>query len=213
MQMYADMKPRSNKDAAANPRSALNKLCGVVREHKKAGIKMAPLMLAVQVVAGMLRAHVEAHGTDSLTPSRKDPLTHPIICGMLRTANGASRGALVVNWLIYFWIAVCATISVLAETGMRKGDVSKALASTKFTKGRLTFAKLVWSLHGLVTTALTLADLHGITEGDGCWLEYGVLKNDAFAEFFGSKPSWLPYSSAATRNACRSLSNLEIAAA
>ena len=47
----------------------------------------------------------------------------------------------------------------------------------------------------------------------GCWLVFGSLKNDAFAEFFGSKPAWLPYSADTKRNACRALVSLELLAA
>jgi hypothetical protein len=91
--------------------------------------------------------------------------------------------------------------------------VSKDRKSTPFKKGRLTFASLTWLLGGVRTAAPTAAQLRAVTEGDGCWLVYGALKNDAFGEFFGSKPSWLPFSSLAARNACRSLAALELAAA
>ena len=199
LHMYARMQPRSKKDPAANPRNALNKLYAVAREHKKRGYKMAPFTIAVQVVTGMLRQYVELHGTDSLAPSRKNPLTNVLILGMLRAPW---------DWTTYTLVAFRATVETLAETGMRKGDVSKAQKTTAFKKGRLTFASLKWRLNGVIIALPTLAEILPITEGDGCWLVYGSLKNDAFGEFFGSKPSWLPFSSIAARNACRSLAAL-----
>lgn len=202
--MYARMQPRSRKDPAANPRSALAKLYGVAREHKKRGYKMAPFTVAIQVVNGMLHRYVELHGTDSLAPSRKNPLTQEIIMGMLTAP---------LDWSPHHMVALRATFETLAETGMRKGDVSKAKKSTPFKKGRLTYASLTWLLAGVRVAAPTAAQLDAIAEGDGCWLVYGALKNDAFGEFFGSKPSWLPFSSIAPRNACRSLAALELAAA
>ena len=202
--VYARMQPRSKKDPAANPRSALAKLYGWAREHKKRGYKMAPFTVAVQVVNGMLHRYVELHGTDSLAPSRKNPLTQQIILCMLTAIDAIATG--------YRAVAARATFETLAETGMRKGDVSKAQKSTPHKKGRLTFASLTWLLGGARTPAPADAQLAAIAEGDGCWLVYGALKNDAFGEFFGSKPSWLPYSSLAPRNACRSLAALELAA-
>ena len=213
--MYAEMSPRSHADPAPNPRSVMAKVYGVAREHAKRGIKMAPLTMAAQVVQGMLRRYVEIHGADSLAPSRKKPLTNAIILLMLAARDCATLGgSLVVCWATYFWISVRATFSVLAETGMRKGDVSKATKSTPHKKGRLTFAKLKWRIGGVEMAAPTRAVFGGISDGgsDGCWLTYGALKNDPFGEFFGSKPSWLPYSSFAARNACRSLVELELAA-
>jgi hypothetical protein len=203
LHMYARMQPRSKKDPAANPRNALNKLYAVAREHKKRGYKMAPFTIAVQVVTGMLRQYVELHGTDSLAPSRKNPLTNVLILAMLRAPW---------DWTSYSLVAFRATVETLAETGMRKGDVSKAHKATAFKKGRLTFASLKWRVGGIVTALPTLTEILSITEGDGCWLVFGSLKNDAFGEFFGSKPSWLPFSSVAARNACRSLAALTTAA-
>ena len=212
MLMYADMQPRSKKDPAANPRSAMQKLYGVAREHKKRGYKMVSFELATRVLSGMLHKFVEDNDTDALAPSRKDPLTCEHIDGMLSVADGTSAGGLTVDWDSYLWTAVDATVSVLAETGMRKADVSKATAQTKLVHGRLTFRRLTWLINGVQTAEPTVAQLAAMTSG-GCWLVYGALKNDPYGEFFGSKPSWLPYSSSARRNACRSLVKLELAAA
>jgi hypothetical protein len=87
----------------------------------------------------MLRQYVELHGTDSLAPSRKNPLTNVLILAMLRAPW---------DWASYSLIAFRATVETLAETGMRKGDVSKAHKTTAFKKGRLTFASLKWRVGG-----------------------------------------------------------------
>ena len=219
--MYADMSPRSKDHVMANPRSALSKLYAVAREHKKRGFRMAPFSLAIQVVKGMLQRHVEEH--DILPPERKNPLNEEQIAGMLATPNGTSeasiresgtrrRGDLVVDYAEYMWIAARATFATLAETGMRKGDVSKATKSTAFKRGRLTFGRLTWEINGTRMAAPTLDDFKGMTHG-GCWLTYGALKNDAFGEFFGSKPSWLVYHPEDPSSACACLRRLEMAAA
>jgi hypothetical protein len=124
-------------------RADLREMCyAVAREHKKRGYKMAPFTFAVKVVTGMLRQYVELHGTDSLAPSRKNPLTNVLILAMLRATW---------DWTSYSLIAFRATVETLAETGMRKGDVSKAHKATAFKKGRLTFAGLKWRVGGNIT--------------------------------------------------------------
>ena len=45
------------------------------------------------------------------------------------------------------------------------------------------------------------------SDEDEAPLVYGSLKNDPFGEFFGSKPSWLPFSSLAASDATRDSSH------
>ena len=135
---------------------------------------------------------------------------------LTRSLEGATRAgtSLTVRWDEPFWVAARATLETLAETGMRKADVSKPTAGTPFKRGRLTFASLRWQLGGVRTATPTRAQLEaaGSHPGDGCWLVFGALKNDAYGERFGSKPSWLPYSATLSRCACRSLVALELLA-
>ena len=209
--MYANMSPRCKGDPAANPRSALAKLYGVAREHKKRGFRMAPFTVAMQVVNGMMQKFVDDHGADSLIPSRKNPLTNAMIDGMLSTIDGTVGSGLKVRWSLYFWVAVFATFAVLAETGMRKGDVSKPLKSTPHRKGRLTFDKVVWLINKIKVVAPTMLQFLGM-RGGGCWIRFGVLKNDAFGEFFGSKPVFLSFNPHERTNACNALRRLEMTA-
>ena len=224
LMLYAEASPRSSKDPAVNPRSIMNGLYGVGRMHKKRGYQMAPFTLATRVMVGMLRKYVRDYGTESLSPERKQPLTNAIITGMLRTPHGARRKGSklpAVDWDSDFWVAVAATLETLAETGMRKADVSKASEATAFRRGRMTFKSLRWRIAGVETASPTVAQLTSLWSGagsaeharDGCWLVYGALKNDAFGEFFGSKPSWLPFRSEAARCAARALARLELVAA
>lgn len=204
------MKPRSKRDPVANPRSALNKLHGVAREHKKRGYIMAPLTLAVQVMKGMLRRAVRMHGTDWLAPERKRPLTNAMVAAMLALADGTVGAGFLVDRSAYFWVAAFATLAVLAETGMRKADISKPAAGQATAKGRLSFASLTWEIDGVQFAFLTLAQLQAARVGYACYLVYGALKNDPFAEFYGSRPSKLEYSPAG--GACHALVALEMAA-
>ena len=211
--LFSRMRPRSKADPQANPRSALQKLRAVAREHKKRGYIMAPLTFAVEVMKGMLHEAVALHGTDWLAPARKLPLTNAIIIAMLAVADGLVGMGFVVTRSSYFWVAALATFAVLAETGMRKADVSKPLASSPKARGRLTFASLRWEIDGVKYASLSAAQLLAARPGYACYLVYGVLKNDVYAEFYGSRPSKLLYAAGAMPNACRALVGLELAAA
>ena len=215
LRMYPKMRARARADRGkgANPRSCLLKLYAVAREHKKRGYQMAPLTIAMKVMAGMLHKYVLDNGTDSLIPARKNPLTNKMIDQMVALPDGAAAEGFSMRMRRseYFWQAVIATIVVLSETGMRKSDVSKPLKSTPFTKGRLTLGSVRWRIGGVLVAAPTEAQLDtlGQSSSDGCWLVYGAMKNDAYGEHFGSKPSWLPYHPTDARNACREIASLE----
>jgi hypothetical protein len=114
-------------------------------------------------------------------------------------------GDLVVNWSDYFWVSVRATFESMAELGVCKADVSNTTMSARATEGRHTFGALRWHLGDVDTAAPTVAQLRAATNGDGVWFVFAAHKNDPFGEHFGSKPAWLPYSTSAPRNACRSL--------
>jgi hypothetical protein len=172
----------------------------------------------MQVMAGQLRLYVECHGTDCLAPARKRPFTNDIILRMLSTPNGTASGALRVHWSSYFWRAVRATFSTMAELGLCKGDISestapRATAVPRTGGGRHTFASLRWRFWGVAPPHPTAKQLRTIAEGDIVYFIFASPKNDPFGEHFGSKPAWLTFSSAAPRNACRSLVALELAAA
>jgi hypothetical protein len=61
--------------------------------------------------------------------------------------------------------------------------------------------------------ALTRAQLLAARVGYACYLVYGALKNDVYAEFYGSRPSKLEFADGPLPNACRELVRLELAAA
>jgi hypothetical protein len=172
---------------------------------------MAPLTLAQGVMKGMLHQAVQLHDTDWLSPARKRPLTNAMVLAMLSVETGLVGMGFVVDTSAFMWIAALATFAVLAETGMRKADVSKPAANAPFTLGRLTFAKVTWEIDGVQHAALTASQLHAARVGYACYLVYGALKNDPFAEFYGSRPSKLVYADT-PRNACKRMVALELAA-
>jgi len=144
--MYDDMRPRRRSDPAADPRSALKKLEAVRRRHAIRQIEMAPLRIVRLLIRGLCRMYIDAYGIDTLIPERKLPFSDTILRGLLNTPQGASRGALTVDWTSYYWTAVQACFATLAEEGSRKDEVAKESAKAPFRKGRFTFDSLRFKL-------------------------------------------------------------------
>ena len=73
--MYSEMRPRSHKDPAADPRSAAQKLRAVRRCHRKRWppIEMVPMGAVSGLVKGMLREYIDEHGVAGLVPKCPDP--------------------------------------------------------------------------------------------------------------------------------------------
>lgn len=72
-----------------------------------------------------------------------------------------------------YWISVFATFAVLAETGMRKADVSQA-GGGAFQRGRLSFGSLTWEIDGVHHTCLAIDQLRAARAGYACYLVYGA---------------------------------------
>jgi len=124
--MYTEMQPRSHKDPAPDPRSAKNKILAVDRIHKAAGYPQVAQDFVGLVLRGLLRRYARKYGIASLARNRKRPLSNAQILGMLQTPEGASRGNLTVVWAAYEWVAARALFETLAETGMRKAEVTRS---------------------------------------------------------------------------------------
>ena len=152
------------------------------------------------------------HGTDWLAPERKMPLTNAMIHAMLSAPDDTSGRGFTIDRSVYLWVSVDATFETLAETGMRKADVSKPLASTAHRKGRLTFKSVTYEIDGTPYAFLTVAQMLAQRVGYAMFLVYGSLKNDPFGEFYGSKPAKMLWRPAPQRSACRAVITMELLA-
>ena len=133
---YENMYPRRRSDPAADPRSAQKYIESVRRTHRVKGITMASMEVVRLAVKGLCREYIDAHDVHTLVPERKLSFTDTIVADMFRCPDGASRGALTVDWSSYYWLAVDACFQTLAEEGSRKDEVSKPTAATPFRRGR-----------------------------------------------------------------------------
>ena len=210
---YENMYPRRRSDPAADPRSAQKYIESVRRTHRVKGITMASMEVVRLAVKGLCREYIDAHDVHTLVPERKLSFTDTIVADMFRCPDGATRGALTVDWSSYYWLAVDACFQTLAEEGSRKDEVSKPTAATPFRRGRFTFASLVWFIDGReLRRAPTREELLTLKPGDGVLLKHGISKNDPFGSYFAATPSFLAYREGTDRCACRALARLELAA-
>ena len=210
---YENMYPRRRSDPAADPRSAQKYIEAVRRTHRVKGITMASMEIVRLAVKGLCREYIDEHDVHTLVPERKLSFTDAIVADMFRCPDGATRGALTLDWSSYYWIAVDACFQTLAEEGSRKDEVSKPTAATPFRRGRFTFASLVWFVDGReLRRAPTREELLTLKPGDGVLLKHGISKNDPFGSYFAATPSFLAYREGTDRCACRALARLELAA-
>ena len=213
LHFYERMHPRRHSDPAAKPISAEKIIESVARSHWTRGIRMVDLKVVRLACKGMCREYIDEHGVETLIPERKLPFTDTIIADLFKCRDGATRGALTVDWNAYYWIAVDACFETLAEEGSRKDEVAKKAATTPFRKGRFTFASLVWYLDGKeLLRPPTRVELLTLKVGDGVLLKHGISKNDPFGSYFAATPSFLAYREGDARCACKALARLELAA-
>ena len=149
--------------------------------------------------------------------ARKKPLTNVMINGMLACPQGAKRGDLELgSWNDYYWIAVAAWISLLAESGERKDEFTRKSLTAEYPMTKLTFSSLCWLIGGKEIPCPTKVVLNDMSEsrGDGIYVAHGTAKNDQLGLFFAPTPStsFFPFSKTATRNGARALRTLEFAA-
>ena len=169
--------------------------------HKRIGTPMAPLTMACVLVNRLLDDYVRRHGHDALMPKRKEPLTNQIIISMLYLPRGTpveggkckalpTSGR--VDWNELEWRSVRAMFATLAQTGMRKAEVSLP-ASEKFGKRHLSRAALAWRIGGRLLVDPTNEELEELAEGDYALLTVAPSKADQFGLVWSPAPIVLPY--------------------
>ena len=186
------MRKRPGWHTPPSPLSALQVLRGVRRVHKRLGVPMAPLTMAVVLVNRLLDDYVRRHGHDALQPKRKEPLTNPIIIGMLHLPDGTPIGSARVDWTALGWVALRAMYATLAQTGMRKSEVALP-ANETFCKRHLSRAALAWRIGGDFVTSPSAEQLARLAEGDYALLTVAPSKADQFGLIWSPAPIVLPF--------------------
>jgi hypothetical protein len=237
--MHYTMTPRSRKDPKAKPASAMAHVTAVRRCHQRQGYTMAKATSVNRTLKGLLRLYVLAHGPESLTPRRKDPLTNEHTEAILSVPNGTVLGALVVDWESDLFVTFRALLTLLRHTGARKADLipttedaftrplPSTLALAEMLPGAFireadpstarvssgggvpTRANISWQVGGQHYPELTPEQLHGLGPGDCAVFLPGGSKADFDATEFGARRVYLPFVDNIV-NAAKSLARLEL---
>ena len=192
------------------PSSVLNVLRNVRRAHKRLGITMAPLTLAVQATERLIQRYRDEHGPEALQPRRKEPLTNAIVVALLTLPTGTVVGSTAVDYARLEWISLRAQYAVHAQTGMRKSETCIPNGRA-FGKKHLSRANLAWKIGGVFVRDPSRVQLAALREGDFAVLIVAPSKADQHGLHWGQAPIYLPYHARDDICAARALAALELA--
>ena len=186
----------------AKPSSIMAILRGVKRAHKRHGIDTVPLAAAVRRCDALLRDYVELHGPEALVPRRKEPLTNELIVRLLYLPAGTPLPTRrsprrCVDWASPEFSSLRALFSTLAQTGMRKAEVSLDAGSV-FSKVHLSMANVRWVIGGTLHVAPSAELLRSLSDGDYALLTPPPSKSDQFALHWGASTVYLRFYSSLT---------------
>ena len=173
---------------AALPSSVLQVLRNMRRAHKRDGINTVSLQAATQAADGLLRDFLEEHGPLALIPKRKEPLTNEEIAEIFDFWGYLKVGKqdVLLDWAKPRHSSLLAMFHVLAQTGMRKAEVSLP-AKAKFDKTRLSMKNVRWRIGADVYDALTPALFERLKrEGGYALLRPPPSKADPFSLHWGA---------------------------
>ena len=197
---------------AALPSSILKVLRNMRRAHYRQGIQTVSLATAVRATDGMLKDFLLEHGALALVPKRKEPLTNEEICGIFCFSGqiGGPRSKKNFSWQAPEYSSLLAMFHTLAQTGMRKGEVSLP-PKVRFDKSRLSMRNVRWRIGGVVYDELT-PELYArlVAEGGYALLRPPPSKADPFSLHWGPCTIYLRFSATETINAARELAREEV---
>ena len=199
---YQSMRPRARDAVAPKPQSALAAVMAVRRVRRlQRDIELASTRLIGLALKGLLRDFVHHHGSDALLPSRKQPMTVPLLSSILALPLAWTSDAALFN----FRVMLC----TLLQTGFRKSEVALPNGES-FGPGRLSRASLTWFVHGSYHTSLSPALAAALSPGDAAVIVPPPSKADPFGLKFSSTPIYLPYDRDHVCNAAAHLAALEV---
>ena len=197
---------------AALPHSILKVAQNIRRAHVRLGIHTVPLASCVRATEGLLKDFILEHGPLALIPKRKEPLTNEEIASIFCFSGpiGSARSRRHLDWLSPEYSSLLAMFHTLAQTGMRKGEVSLP-KNARFDKSRLSMRNVRWSIGGVVYDELT-PELYArlCAEGGYALLRPPPSKADPFSLHWGPCTIYLRFSATEAINAARELAREEI---
>ena len=197
---------------AALPTSNLKVLRNMRRAHKRMGIDTVSLRAAVQATDGLLKDFLLEHGPLALVPKRKEPLLNDELFDMWKYGGYifTGRKRCLLDWRSPRFSSLLAMFHTLAQTGMRKAEVSIP-AKAKFDKSRASLLNLRWRIGGTVYDHLTPPLYERLVkEGGYALLRPPPSKADPFSLHWGPCTIYLRYSATERINSARELAREEM---
>ena len=192
------------------PGSVANVLRGVRRAHKRLGLPMASMSLAMRVCETLLNRYRDEHGPEALQPHRKEPLSNQQVAALVSLRQGTPVGSTRVDYSDLYWISLRAMYCTLAQTGFRKSEVCVP-DGKPFGRRHLSRANLAWKIGGRFVRSPTPEQLRGLRAGDFAVLTVAPSKADQHGLHWGQAPVYLPFHGPAVIvNAARALRDLEL---
>ena len=197
---------------AAKPESILKVPINIRRSHIRQGIRTVSLASCVRATEGLLRAFLLEHGPLALIPKRKEPLTNEEIRGIFAFSGriGGPRSRRCLDWDSPEYSSLLAMFHTLAQTGMRKGEVSLP-KNARFDKSRLSMLNVRWCIGGVVCNELT-PELYQrlLKDGGFALLRPPPSKADPFSLHWGPCTIYLRFHPTEAINAARELAREEL---
>lgn len=191
------------------PTSALQVILGVRRVHRRLGFELTPFRQVTSILKQLMHDYCERHGPESLLPHRKSPYQHWMVVALLDLcrAKDSLLGTRRVQPESIFWTSLTALIAVMAQSGLRKAEVT---SSKGFGKKDMSRASLYWVIQEVVVRSPTLAQLLGLKPGDYAALTPPPAKADQFGAIYGGLPMYFPFDATTPLCAARELQRLEL---
>ena len=209
----ARMPNQAGKIGAALPSSVLKVPSNMRRWHRRQGVVPVSLKAAVQATDGLLKDFLLEHGPLALVPKRKEPLTNEEILDMFNYSGdlyAGSRKRHQLDWTSPMFSSLLAMFHTLAQTGMRKAEVSLP-PKAKFDRSRLSMLNVKWRIGGRTYDYLT-PELYARLQKEGGYalLRPPPSKADPFSLHWGPCTIYLRYSATEKINAARELAREEM---
>jgi hypothetical protein len=192
------------------PTSALQVILGVRRVHRRLGYDTIPFRQVSAVLKSLMHEYCETHGPESLLPHRKSPLPHGVVLGLIDLCKevGVVIGSRVVHHSL-FWISLACLFAAMAQSGLRKAEIS---SQKSFTKKDMSRASLYLVLQGGEPVRNpTRLQLLNLKVGDYACLTPPPAKADQFGVIYGGLPIYLPFHPTTPLCAAREFQTLELA--
>lgn len=189
-------RPRNGRPAALVS-SAVKALCHIRKLHAEKGYPIVSSKLVAAQAKRLNKEYLEKHGYEHLIPKRKEPFTRELIVNILLSAPDgmALGGTQKLCWASRFGRSLMGMITTLAQTGLRKGEVTVKKRQPECPTNCMSRAAVAWLLRGTMYDSQRAPRelLESPSVGDFVVLTPCPSKSDQLGIVWGGTPIWLPF--------------------